>query len=161
MKHYNYCQTGEPTITMPDDLMLKFKNYHRKLENPVTIYADFEAFKEKLMEEISDKTKLICEQKPTGFAYMIASPFPELCKPVKVYRGSDAIDVFVDCLLNECDDAEKILNIVKPMIFTPENQRLYQAATICHICQRSLNWESGEVCRDHCHVTGLSIYILL
>ena len=51
----------------------KFKNLHRKLENQVTIYADFEAFQESVTETISDKNKLICEQKPTGFAYMLAT----------------------------------------------------------------------------------------
>jgi hypothetical protein len=145
---------------MPDDSKLKFKNYHRQLENPVTIYADFEAFQENVTETISDNTKLICEQKPTGFAYMVVSPFPELCKPVKVYRGPDASEVFVDNLLDECDDAGKILNFVKPMIFTPENERLYRRATICHICQKPLDWESGEVCRDHCHITGIPFYDL-
>ena len=143
---------------MPDDPKLQFKNYHRKLENPVTIYADFEAYQEEVTEIISDNSKLICEQKPTGFAYMVVSPFPELCKPVKVYRGPDASDVFVDNLLDECYNAEKILNVVKPMIFTPECERLYQEATICHICQKPLDWESGEVCRDHCHVTGQLAY---
>jgi hypothetical protein len=142
---------------MPDDPKLQFKNFHRKLENPVTIYADFEAFQENVTKEISDKTQLICEQKPTGFAYMVVSPFPELCKPVKVYRGPDASDVFVDSLLNECYDAEKILNIVKPMIFTPEDECSYREATICHICEKPLDWGTVEVCRDHCHVTGFSI----
>ena len=160
MRHCHYCQTGEPAIKMPDDSKLKFKNYHRQLENPVTIYADFEAFQENVTETISDNTKLICEQKPTGFAYMVVSPFPELCKPVKVYRGPDASEVFVDNLLDECDDAGKILNFVKPMIFTPENERLYRRATICHICQKPLDWESGEVCRDHCHITGIPFYDL-
>ena len=156
MKHCNFCQTGEPAITLPDDPKLKFKNFHRKLENPVTIYADFEAFQENVSKEISDKTQLICEQKPTGFAYMVVSPFPELCKPVKVYRGVDASEVFVDNLLIECEDADKILNVVKPMIFTPEDEHLYRNTTICHICQKPLDWESQEVCRDHCHITGIS-----
>ena len=154
MKHCNFCKTGEPTITMPDEPKLKFKNYHRKLENPVTIYADFEAFQESITETISDNTKLICEQKPTGFAYMVVSPFPELCKPVKVYRGPDASAVFVDSLLDECYSAGKILNIVKPMIFTPQDELSYREATICHICEKPLDWGTEEVCRDHCHVTG-------
>jgi len=162
MKHCNYCKTGEPTITMPDESKLKFKNFHRKLENPVTIYADFEAFQASVTETISEKTKLICEQKPTGFAYMVVSPFPQLCKPVKVYRGSDASDVFVDMLLSECYDAEKILKTVKPMIFTPADDLSFREATICHICEEPLDWgTAGEVCRDHCHVTGISISVLL
>ena len=45
----------------------------------------------------------------------------------------------------------KILQEPKPLNMTEENERDFQAATICHICGEHL--EEDKV-RDHCHVSG-------
>ena len=44
------------------------------------------------------------------------------------------------------------------MIFNPKDQKDFQSATICHICEQDLNInkETGQILkvRDHCHFTG-------
>ena len=46
----------------------------------------------------------------------------------------------------------------KTMIFNPKDQKDFQSATICHICEQDLNInkETGQILkvRDHCHFTG-------
>ena len=72
------------------------------MPNPITIYADFEAYNCKVNEEITESTKLLCEQKPSGYGYTVVSPYTQFCKPTVICRGIDAADVFVQNILMEC-----------------------------------------------------------
>ena len=49
-KHIKYCYSKKSvTIEMPKEgLILKFKNFFRKMRVPFVVYADFECFTEKL-----------------------------------------------------------------------------------------------------------------
>ncbi len=156
VKHVIFCATGKPAISMPDVPILKFKNYQHRVPNIITIYGDFEAYQVKIDKELTVNTSLISEQRPTGFGYVVVSPYPQLCKPVYVYRGPDAADVFVKAMVDECREVEHILNTVQLMIFTAEDEAAYLNSTICGICQEPLDWSSeiDRVCRDHDHVTG-------
>ena len=155
-RHQTFCETGKPAIYIAEDPVMKFKNYQFRFVSPAVMYADFEAYNVEKNEEISDKTSLIREQKPTGFGYTIVSPFPNLCRPVVVYRGVDAAERFVDALMTECYNLKDVLENVEPMEFTDEDSETYYNSDICHICLHSLDWDSdtNPVCRDHCHVTG-------
>ena len=154
MRHVDFCKTGEPTVEMPDDPVMKFKNYKYKMPNPVTVYADFEAYNCKMSEGITEKTKLLCEQKPSGFGYTVVSPYPQFCKPTVIYRGRDAADVFVQKILMECYEVELALSEVKPMDFTERDNEVFSNSETCSICTGRLDWETEQVCRDHCHITG-------
>ena len=137
-----------------EDNILRFKNYKHKIPNPVTIYADFEAYNVEVNQEVTQNTTLLCEQKPTGFGYMVVSPYPEFSKPVFIYRGEDAADVFVERLLMECAEVESILKEVKPMDFTTSDEQEFLNSQNCSICGEELDWENQIICRDHCHITG-------
>jgi hypothetical protein len=153
MKHKTFCETGEPEITMPEDPLLVFKNYHSHIENAVTIYADFEAYQTRADKKITDDTTLIYEQKRTGYGYIVASPFEELRKPVTIYRGVDAADRLVDALLEACDIVEDKLNTVESIEFDENDSKCYLESTHCHICHKLLDRESGDVCRDYCQIS--------
>ena len=53
---------------------------------------------------------------------------------------------------------QKYYSNPKTIIFTAEDQKDFQSATICHICEQDLNIdkETGQILkiRDHCHFTG-------
>ena len=154
MKHIDFCRTGEPTVEMPDDPVLKFKNFKYRMPNPITIYADFEAYKCKVNEEITESTKLLCEQKPSGYGYTVVSPYTQFCKPTVIYRGTDAADVFLQNILAECYEVESVLSEVKPMEFTEEDSESFSNSDNCSIFEGRLYWETQNICRDHCHITG-------
>lgn len=155
-RHATFCETGKSKVLMPDDPVLKFKNFQYKFPCPVVMYADFEAYQIRMNESTGLKSSNIAEQKPTGFAYMIVSPHDILCRPLKVYRGKDAATKFVDCLINECYSIEDILNEVEPMNLTDDNMDEFQTATTCSICKQRLIWGdlNNPVVRDHCHISG-------
>ena len=155
MKHVGFCKTGKPSIEMPlENDTLKFENYKYKIPNPVTIYADFEAYNIQAEESVTTNTKILCEQRPTGFGYIVVSPYEQFSKPVFVYRGEDAADFFVERLLTECSEVESVLKHVKPMEFTTSDQKHFLQSVNCSICGEALDWERETICRDHCHITG-------
>ena len=154
-KHLHFCKTGEPELEMPEDPIYSFKNFRYKIPNPVTIYADFEAYNVKIDREGTQKTSLICEQKPSGFGYIVVSPYPNLSKPAFIYRGVDAADYFVERILNESWEVFEALKKVEPMNFTPEDELRFNESEQCSICNEALDWESDVICRDHCHITGV------
>ena len=155
-KHATFCETGEPTVLMPEDSVLKFKNFQYKFSCPVVMYADFEAYQISMDESTGPKSLNIAEQKPTGFAYTIVSPYDVLQRPLTVYRGEDAATKFVDCLINECYNIEDILCVVEPMDFTEDNMMEFETAITCSICNQNLDWDDRDnpVVRDHCHISG-------
>ncbi len=72
------------------------------------------------------------KHEPSGFSYMIKCTNDELSKPAQVYRGPNVIDNFFKSLLKEEELICKILNEVKPMNLTPDEERLFQEALHCH-----------------------------
>ena len=157
-KHEHYCRTGEPAIEMPDDPIMKFKNYQNRIPNSLIIYADFEASQEPVNINCGDKTTLITRQKPTGFGYVVVSPFSELRQPPKVYRGKDGAEKFVESMHQEYEKVADVLegNLIEKMIFTPEDAHNFANSSVCFFCNKTLNWDDNEnpVVKDHCHISG-------
>ena len=42
----------------------------------------------------------------------------------------------------------------KPLVLTKEEEKEFQSATICHICEEKLSLDKKSKVRDHCHFTG-------
>ena len=53
---------------------------------------------------------------------------------------------------------QKFYSKPKPLKLTPQEQKDFQSAKVCHICEQDLNIkkETGQIAkvRDHCHFTG-------
>lgn len=156
-RHATFCATGKPAVFMPEEPVLKFKNFQYKFTCPAVMYADFEAYSISMSEKVGPKSSNIAEQKPTGFGYIIVSEHDKLRKPLKVYRGRDAAEMFVHCLMNECYDIENLLREVEPMVYTEDNMEQFLSAKTCSICSKSLNRDDSEnpIVRDHCHISGI------
>ena len=60
--------------------------------------TDFEAYNVQVDETVTGNTKLVCEQRPTGFGYIVVSPYEQISKPLFVYRGEDAAEYFIERL---------------------------------------------------------------
>ena len=155
-KHDHFCKTGEPEIEMPEDSVMKFKNFHNRFPNAIVIYADFEAYQIPMDSKISEKTSLIREQRPTGYCYIVVSPFPQLSQQTVVYRGEDAAKKFVDAIHHEYEKVKSVLETVAEMTFFPSDAEKFDNSTTCIICRKHLDWndEQNPVRRDHCHISG-------
>lgn len=88
---------------------------------PYIIYADFECLQEPYIEsnECDQKTKKTTLHVPCDFAYKVVGLTPETSNEPVVYRGADAADKFVECMVTqEQDDIEQKFKHCEPMIMT-------------------------------------------
>ncbi|XP_041351368.1 uncharacterized protein LOC121370296 [Gigantopelta aegis] len=156
--HLVYCQThGPQKVDMPkdEDKWLYYKNVRKQLKVPYIVYADFECLQvpisrcEKSPE--SSSTEKMTKHVPSGFAYKVVGLSPEHCKPLVTYRGLDATDKFVECMVKEQEDIEEKFKQCELMVMTGRDWQSFKTATQCHICKAPLG---PNPVRDHCHITG-------
>ena len=153
---------GTQAIKMPtkDDNILKFNNYHKQLQVPFVIYADFEAITEKIhgCQPNNDKSYTEAYQKHTdcGYGYKVVCCYDDkYTKPVQIYRGDKAVYKFMEAMLDEVKYCKKVMKkyFNKPLRMTKDDEEKFQKADKCHICEKEYNKTDVRV-RDHCHVTG-------
>ena len=71
---------------------------------------------------------------------------------VKIYRGENAFNKFLEAILKEQKLLTKIMKNRKNIgiIKTEEDKPLYEKTNICHICLKEINDKKDKV-RDLCH----------
>ena len=162
--HKNNCIqiNGTQAVKMPDksNNILKFNNFQKQLPVPFVIYADFEAITEKISgcKPNNDKSYTEAYQKHTdcGFGYKVVCCYDDkYSQPLKIYRGEKAVYTFLEYLLDEVKYCKKIIKkeFNKPLNMTKENEKEFQKADECHICNKKYTEKDIQV-RDHCHITG-------
>ena len=107
---------------MPEDPIMKFSNYQYREPNSVLIYADFEAYQDPVNIKVGDNSAYIRHQKPTGFGYIVVSPFEPFNQKPVIYRGQDASEKFIESLHYEYEKLENIESDVE-MIYTAEDKK--------------------------------------
>ena len=135
--------------------MLKFKNKHRELEQPLLIPADFECLTEKVEgpEQSTEESYTRKYQKHTPCAYGLVpvkridgkTEFGEY----KQYRGEDVEDRFLDEVIVQAEEHHKSMK--QPLAMTQEDWKEFNGAVYCHICAEELG---DDRVRDHCHISG-------
>ncbi|KAL9988589.1 hypothetical protein ACROYT_G003048 [Oculina patagonica] len=192
--HNKYCDgvNGRPTrIEMPEKgkTTLSFQNHHKQMRAPYVIYADFEALVRKIsgcelgpeskQKSYTEKTE---QHEACNFAYTVVRSDGRNKRPV-VYRGKNAVEVFLKQLLKEENLIRNSLAIPKPLVMEAEDWEKHKNATRCHICDKILikdlfldslsvwDHDTGRYCgqshkeplmkqnfkdsvKDHCHITG-------
>ena len=162
--HKNNCiqVNGEQAIKMPDknNNTLKFNNFHKQQPVPFVIYADFEAITEKISgcQPNNNKSFTDAYQKHTdcGFGYKVVCCYDDkYSQPLKIYRGEKAVYTFLEYMLDEVKYCKKIVKqqFNKPLKMTKEDEKKFQKAEECHICDKKYTDKDIRV-RDHCHITG-------
>ena len=162
--HKNNCIiiNGEQAIKMPDknNNTLKFNNFHKQQPVPFVIYADFEAITEKISGCQPNNNKSFTEayQKHTdcGFGYKVVCCYDDkYTQPLKIYRGEKAVYTFLEYMLDEVKYCKMVMKkeFNKPLKMTKEDEKKFQKAEECHICNKKYTDKDIQV-RDHCHITG-------
>ena len=153
---------GTQAVKMPDkdNNILKFNNVHKQLPVPFVIYADFEAITEKISgcQPKNDKsyTEAYQKHKDCGYGYKIVCCYDDkYSKPITIYRGEKAVYKFMEAMLEEVKYCKKIMKkeFNKPLRMTKDDEKKFQRAEECHICDKKYTNEDIKV-RDHCHITG-------
>ena len=169
-KHSRYCSKNETVaVKMPTkNSILNFQNHFKKLPIPFAIYADFECFTLPMNSCQPNPNKSYTQgyqkHEPSGYCLYL--------------KGLDGIDVNFKPIVytkktEDEDISKRFIKIVikltrkiyqeyyskpKPLNLTPQEEKDFQLATICHICEQDLfkDEETGQIIklRDHCHFTG-------
>ena len=148
-QHEPHCRKNGPQkIKLPneDNDILYFKDVHKQLKVLFVIYADFESIlipctQENLNDDASYAQKTHEEEEHVE----------DFNTPPVVYRGENAVEKFLECLLVEEKRIWPILEHVVPMELSALDGRSFQTATYCHICDEELG---SDRVRDHCHLIG-------
>ena len=162
--HEEYCLKNQAIrIEMPEEgSFISFIHHNRSIKVPFVVYADFEAFTEKISScEPNDKksfTQKYQRHRLSGFCYKIVCFDEQLFnqKPVLFRAESEDEDVnaiFVEMLERDIKRIQEKFDFSKKMIFTFKDKDDFEKAEICWICQKEFGEREKKV-RDHCHFTG-------
>ena len=169
-KHMKYCSQNETAaVIMPNqNTILNFQNYFKKLPIPFVIYADFECFTIPMNSCQPNPNKSYTQgyqkQEPSGYCLLLKGldGMEINYKPIVYCRKSKDGDISKQFIK---DVVNLTLKIYKRYYKNPkqynvnsQEEKDFQSATICHICEQDLNIdkETGLILkvRDHCHFTG-------
>ena len=169
-KHSTYCSQNETVaVKMPiKNTILNFQNHFKKLPIPFVIYADFECLTKPINSCQPNPDKSFTEgyqkHEPSGYCLFLKGldGMEINYKPIVYTRKTEDEDIsekFIKhvCLLTHMIYRRYYMN-PKPLKLTPQEQKDFQSATMCHICEQDLNVDkkTGHIfkVRDHCHFTG-------
>ena len=134
---------------------IKFKNYHKQMQVPFVIYADFESIIKPHQAAAGDKSEIKSIHQTCGFGYQIVR-YDVFSSDVVVYRGEDAVKQFLKYLHQIVININAIFAKPKPLHMSEKNED-FQSATQCWICQKDFNDENNLKERNHCHIMGLYV----
>ena len=164
--HTKYCFSinGTQAIKMPQGgEKVYFKNRQKQLPFPFVIYADFEAVTKKVNTCLPSNEKSYTQTYQTheacGFGYKVVCHYEmKYSKPTVIYRGEDAINLFINKLFEEVQDCKNVMknHLNKPLRLTKVEENDFKKSTHCHIYNKKFNPSEKEniPVRDHCHITG-------
>ena len=163
-KHDLYCSNHDVVkVELPNEEnnTLSFNNYNKSMRVPFVVYADFEAFTQKLDDDKprdnkSSYTSQYEKHSPSGFCYYIKCSFDESYDQKVMYtkrsEDEDVSQIFVERLEYDIRRLyHRYYKFPKKMFLTEEDLDKFDKATKCHICDKPLG---KDRVRDHCHLTG-------
>ena len=169
-RHSKYCNKNETVaVKMPTkNSIIKFQNHFKKLSIPFAIYADFECFTIPMNSCQPNPNKSFTQgyqkHEPSGYCLYIKAldGMEANFKPLVYKKKISDEDISKIFIKHAVKLTHKIYQDYyknpKTMIFKSKDQKDFQSATKCHICEQKLfkDKETGRILkvRDHCHFTG-------
>ena len=115
---------------------ITFKNHQNQVPVPYVIYADFESIIKPKTEKAGDKSELTSEHEACGFGYQVVGCDGTAKAPV-IYRGENAVEVFLKHLEYEVSSINYIFAHPKPLTMKKQDSIAYENATHCWICEKN------------------------
>ena len=99
-------------------------------------------------------TEKISINVPSGWCAHSNFTYGDVSDPLKMYRGKDCVERFVEYIEEEVKRLYKTF-LQQPMIqLTDVQKREHETAKKCYICLKEFNEPRNRKARDHCHYTG-------
>ena len=92
---------------------------------------------------------------PGSFFYKILCVNDNFTKPVVLYREKNAINRFIETILEEYHYYKKVMkkHFNDNLVMSEKDEQRFQSSNKCCICDKLFNVRDNNV-RDHCHITG-------
>ncbi|XP_072403137.1 uncharacterized protein [Diabrotica undecimpunctata] len=148
-KHTIDClKQNETVINMPDKskCIVKFKNFKNKVKVPFMVYADLET-----VLKPTDDPKKPQEHIPAAVGYYFKCSYDDSLSFYRSYRGKDCMEWFADEMNQLAEDVSTVFLCPYPIHMSEDDERMFQAANYCHICEQRFSPEDKKV-RDHDHM---------
>jgi len=169
-EHMIYCLKNPPQAVKypdPDDedeCIMKFRARKKQFQLPFYLVADFESFLSPVHDH-DDRNygrgmHIVNEHEVSGFAcYRVTIPrLKEYQTDPVVYSGPNVMAKFYEHIMTESKEIAKIIGADLPMLpLTPEQQTLYNNATVCTNCDKPFTEKNKKV-RHHCHLDGKFLF---
>ena len=161
---HKICRSQNETVAtkMPTkNALLNFQNHFKKLPIPFVIYADFECFTKPINSCQPNPNKSFTEgyqkHEPSGYCLFLKGldGMKDKYKPIVYTTKTEDEDISKKFIKHVRQLTHMIYRRYytnpKPLKLTPKEQKDFQSAKVCHICE-----ETGHIfkVRDHCHFTG-------
>ena len=169
-KHINYCGNNETAAVKmhTKNITIKFKHHFKKFLLPFVIYADFECFTIPINSCQPNPEKSFTQSyqkhEPSSFCIYLKAldGMNTNFKPLlytKKTPDEDISENFIKCVVKLTHKIYKdYYQKPKPLNLTSQEEKKFQSATKCHICEEKLftDEKTGKILkvRDHCHFTG-------
>ena len=132
------------------------------------MYADFDSILKLVDERYEENTStmkagrkgkaLYTEKINThvlsGWCIHSTFAYGDVPNPLKMYRGKDCVDKFVQYIEEEVKRLYATFPWQPMTRLTDESKREHEAGEKCHICLKEFNDLKNKKVRDHCHYTG-------
>ena len=169
-KHLTYCSQNETVaVIMPTkNTILNFQHHYKKLPIPFVVYADFDCFTKPFNTCQPNPNKSYTQgyqkHEPSGYCLYLKGldGIKVNYKPIVYAKKTEDEDISKNFIkhvrLITHSIYRKYYTKPKPLELTPEEEKDFQSAKVCHICEEDLfvNEKTGQILkvRDHCHFTG-------
>ena len=99
-------------------------------------------------------TKRIKTYVPSGWWVHSTFSYGYVCDPLKMYRGKDCVEKFVECIEENVKHLHEKFTRQLMTRLTDVRKWQHKAAEKCNICLKEFNDLRNRKIRDHCHYTG-------
>ncbi|XP_050500866.1 uncharacterized protein LOC126880841 [Diabrotica virgifera virgifera] len=154
-KHTIDClKQNETGINMPDkrNSIVKFKNFKNKVKVPFMVYADLESVLKPTVDPKKPQKHI-----PAAVGYYFKCSYDDSLSFYRSYRGSNCMEWFADEMNQLAEDASTVFLCPYPIHMSTDDERMFQAATYCHICEQRFSIKDKKV-RDHNHMSPENNY---
>ncbi|CAD6233886.1 GSCOCG00012328001-RA-CDS [Cotesia congregata] len=146
----DYLQYNKVRMTLPSEKnkILSFRDHKYKDPVPFVVYADLESVLKEETEDIQKHT-------PHSLAYFLHCSYDNSLSKFNLNRSEDCIKWFVQEIESISHQVSGYLKNPKPLPkLTDEEQKSFDEAVNCHICNEPFKSANDKKVRDHCHFTG-------
>ena len=157
--HFQYCRQNECSriiMKRHKNKFLQFNNFRNMQKAPVVVYADFECILKKLnRDDDSTNTKKLQHHSPSGFCMIDCVSCCSkngMFQNLSIYRSDDAVNVFLDQLIEKAIAYAIKRKYVVPLNMQPSDWQLYHKNKNCFLCKQRI--PADKKVRDHCHICG-------